>query len=248
MAGVGGLALYGALKPSEKEVIIINQGEQKAGESSSTAAAPAVAETSSASPPASASASTPLAPLPVAPVPVAPVAVAPVAQPVPLAPVASVPVTAPIDNGTSVVPDATTVMNSPMQSTSTDGTPLAPFPVTNIVTMAPPDVPPYSGQTIHYDQVPLAPFPSSQQPPICAPGQNPYDPLAKCTPLTVAPMYVTPSTIDGSGSVQSDVSAAPNANTSQNLQAQSALKSSAVSCSIFAFKILMIPMLTLLMV
>lgn len=138
-------------------------------------------------------------------------------------------------------------------------TPLAPYPVT----MAPPGVAPYSGSTVYYDQVPLAPsssdtplapfpsdtplaqFPSSSIPPMCAPGQNPDDPLLKCTPMSVTPSTV----VDGAATAQREASAIPVAsNTNQNLQAQSALKSSAVSRSVVAFNIIMIPILTLLMV
>lgn len=242
IAGVGGLALYGALKPSEEKTIIINQGgEQKSGETSSTTAATPAAPLASATPVAG---STPLA-------------VAP------SAPVAGSPVTP--------VTDATTTVNGTTQANDGSSTvPLAPysFPVTDIntVTMAPAGVPPYSGSSISYDQIPLAPFPSdtplapfpsntplapfpSSQPPMCAPGQNPDDPHMKCTPLTVAPMYVTPSTVDGTATAQRDVSAVPvSSNTNQNLQAQSALKSSAVSCTFVAFNLIMIPILTLLMV
>lgn len=265
IAGVGGLALYGALKPNEEKVIIINQGgETKPGESSTTAAAAAVTPVA----PSAESTATPLAVAPVTTVngvPLAPiVAVTPVdGTMVPVVPVV-VETSSGAPSGASA--DPTTVVGSTQPISSDGSTPLAPYPT---VTMAPADIPPYSGASIHYDQailapmpssetplasfpsntplVPLAPFPSSQPPPICAPGQNPDDPLMKCTPLTVAPMYTTPTTVDGAATAQKEVSSIPVAsNTNENLQAQ--LKSSAVSCTVLAFNIFMIPILTLLMV
>ncbi|KAG4065910.1 hypothetical protein HA402_000357 [Bradysia odoriphaga] len=251
IAGVGGLALYGALKPSGEKVIVINNGESTTAPSSdATTAAPAApaadGNTTNATP---VSAAAPVAP-------VAPAADASVA-PVPLA--SMPPPVAPTDNVASVTPvavlpsDATPVSNSPAQPIPSDGStplaPLAPFPVT--VTMAPSDIPPFSGSAIHYDQIPLAPlapFPSSQPPPICAPGQNPDDPLMKCTPLTVAPMYVSPSSVVGTATAQQEVGIPVASNTNQNLQAQSALKSGAVSCTLVAINLVIIPILTVLMV
>lgn len=256
IAGVGGLALYGALKPSGEKVIIVN-GEQKPAESSSTTAtdAAASAAVTPVAPIASDATATPLATAASPVVPVVPVAV--VAAPA-----------TPID-GTSVSPvsvatDPTTVVNTQPIPSEGSVTPSAPVPVPNFVTvtMAPPDVPPYSGASVHYDQIPtfvsetplapfpsntpLAPFPSSQAP-ICAPGQDPHDPLMKCTPLTVAPM---PTTVDGTATAQREVSEVPVAsNTNQNLQAQAALKNSAVSCfTVVALNVFVIPILTLLMV
>lgn len=248
IAGVGGIALYGALKPSGEKVIVVN-GEQKPAESTTAAAAAAVTPVVAT---ADSSSSAPLAAAPATPV-----------TPLPGAPADSV---TPADgNSTSVAPaDPATAINSSTRAIPSDGsTPLAAYPVT--VTMAPADIPPYSGSSVHYDQIPLAPLPSetplapfpsetplapfpSSNPPMCAPGQNPDDPLMKCTPLTVAPIYVTQSTtVDAVATVQRDVPVA--SSTNQNLQAQSALKSDAVSsCTVFAFNLIVIPILTLLMV
>ncbi|XP_037026325.1 nascent polypeptide-associated complex subunit alpha, muscle-specific form-like isoform X2 [Bradysia coprophila] len=258
IAGVGGLALYGALKPSGEKVIVINNGESTTAASSSDATTAASVAPAAPAAPASDANTTNATPVSAA-VPVAPVASAVDASVAPV-PLASVP--PPADNGVSVTPvavlpsDSTTVSNSPMQPIPSDGNtplaplpPLAPFPVT--VTMAPSDIPPFSGSAIHYDQIPLAPlapFPSSQPPPICAPGQNPDDPLMKCTPLTVAPMYVTPSSVAGTATAQQEVGIPVASNTNQNLQAQSALKSGAVSCTLVAINLVIIPILTVLMV
>lgn len=255
IAGVGGIALYGALKPSGEKVIVVN-GEQKPAESTTAAAAAAV------TPVVATADSSSSAPLAVAPA-VTPVAGAPVETVTLVAVAPAVPI-----DGTSSSAAPATAVNSSTEAIPSDGsTPLAAYPVT--VTMAPADIPPYSGTSVHYDQIPLAPlpsetplapypsnaplapFPSSSQPPMCAPGQNPDDPLMKCTPLTVAPMYVTPSTTaDGVATVQREVSEVPVAsNTNQNLQAQSALKSGAISSTtVFAINLFLIPILTLLMV
>lgn len=247
LAGVGGLALYGALKPSGEKVIIVN-GEQKPAESSSTTAADAAsAAVTPVAPIASDATATPLA-----------TSAAPAVPIVPVVPVVASAAT-PID-GTSVTPvsvaaDPTTALNS--QPIPSDGTvtPLAASPVPNFVTvtMAPPDVPPYSGTSVHYDQIPplvsdapLAPFPSDT-PLAPFPSNTPLAPFPSNTPLTVVPMSTT---VDGTATAQREVSEVPVAsNTNQNLQAQAALKNSAVSCfTVVALNVFVIPILTLLMV
>lgn len=169
LAGVGGLALYGALKPSEEKTIIIHQGDQST-QAPAAAAIPAVAPAVNPAPAVAVANPAPVAavanPAPVGSV-VNPAPVAPAAIPqVPLAP----------------IPDSTPV---PMaadaaQMASANPVPLAPMPpATNdnstLVPLAPlPDA----------SNVPLAPLPVMVNP--CQPDQNGTIPLNCSAPVPQA--------------------------------------------------------------
>lgn len=171
IAGVGGLALYGALKPSEEKTVIIHQGETAAAPAAAPAPAAPVAVAPAPAPAVPvAAAPAPVVPavvpetpaVPVAPVVPAPVAVAPVAAVVPVETanvmpavnpgVPFAPVVASVGNGTA---------DQPQSPDSVPQVPLAPL----LPTPVPNDAQP---------SVPLAPLPVMVNP--CQPDQNGHIP------------------------------------------------------------------------